>query len=147
MSIEAGNILRETREQKGVSIKEASDVLHIRIPYLQALENGRAEIIPSAVQARGFLRIYAEYLDLNATDIIQEWDNPGSTALSAKKNTGSVNFSQQPDQSAIPDNQNVQPSSIPYQSIPSVNSLSYRQNPTPAPMTQNMPPVYNPRLL
>ena len=55
MSIEAGNLLRENREQKGISIKEASDALHIRIPYLQALENGRAEIIPSNVQARGFL--------------------------------------------------------------------------------------------
>ena len=84
MSIEAGNILRETREQKGVSIKDASDSLHIRIPYLQALESGRAEIIPSAVQARGFLRIYAEYLNLNAADVIQEWDNPGSTQLSKK---------------------------------------------------------------
>lgn len=85
MSLEAGNILRETREQMGVSIKDASDSLHIRIPYLQALESGRAEIIPSAVQARGFLRIYAEYLGLSTADIIQEWDNPGSTALSAGK--------------------------------------------------------------
>ena len=84
MSIEAGNILRETREQKGISIKDASDSLHIRIPYLQALESGRAEIIPSSVQARGFLRIYAEYLNLSASDIIQEWDNPGSTSLSIK---------------------------------------------------------------
>ena len=81
MSIEAGNLLRETREQKGVSIKEASDALHIRIPYLQALENGRAEIIPSAVQARGFLRIYSEYLNLNAADMIQEWDHPGTSPL------------------------------------------------------------------
>lgn len=85
MSIEAGKILSETREQKGISIKEASDSLHIRIPYLQALESGRAEIIPSAVQARGFLRIYSEYLDLNANDMIQEWDNPGSTPLSQKQ--------------------------------------------------------------
>lgn len=82
MSIEAGNILRQSREQKGVSIKEASDALHIRIPYLQALESGRAEIIPSNVQARGFLRIYAEYLNLEAADIIQEWDHPGTSPLS-----------------------------------------------------------------
>ena len=86
MSLEAGNILRETREQMGVSIKDASDALHIRVPYLQALENGRAEIIPSTVQARGFLRIYSEYLGLSASDVIREWDNPGSTSLSAKKN-------------------------------------------------------------
>ena len=84
MSIEAGTILRETREQQGISIKDASDALHIRLPYLQALENGRAEIIPSVVQARGFLRIYSEYLGLSAEDMIREWDNPGSTALSQK---------------------------------------------------------------
>lgn len=88
MSLEAGNILRETREQMGVSIKDASDALHIRVPYLQALENGRAEIIPSTVQARGFLRIYSEYLGLSASDVIREWDNPGSTSLSAKKTDG-----------------------------------------------------------
>ena len=88
MSLEAGNILRETREQMGVSITDASDALHIRIPYLQALENGRAEIIPSTVQARGFLRIYSEYLGLSASDVIREWDNPGSTSLSAKKTDG-----------------------------------------------------------
>lgn len=88
MSLEAGNILREAREQMGVSIKDASDALHIRVPYLQALESGRAEIIPSTVQARGFLRIYAEYLGLSAGNIIQEWDNPGSTNLSAKKSDG-----------------------------------------------------------
>ena len=88
MSLEAGNILRETREQMGVSIKDASDALHIRVPYLQALENGRAEIIPSTVQARGFLRIYSEYLGLSASDVIREWDNPDSTSLSAKKTDG-----------------------------------------------------------
>ena len=76
--------MRETREQKGISIKEASDALHIRIPYLQALENGRAEIIPSNVQARGFLRIYAEFLNLEAADVIQEWDHPGSSPLSKR---------------------------------------------------------------
>ncbi len=76
MSIKAGNLLRKAREAKGVSLKEASDALHIRLPYLQALEGGRTEIIPSAVQARGFLRIYAEYLDLDTAMIIKEWDNP-----------------------------------------------------------------------
>ena len=78
MSIKAGNLLRKAREAKGVSLKEASDALHIRLPYLQALEGGRTEIIPSAVQARGFLRIYAEYLDLDTAMIIKEWDNPSA---------------------------------------------------------------------
>ena len=125
MSIEAGNILRETREQKGVSIKDASETLHIRIPYLLALENGRAEIIPSAVQARGFLRIYSEYLNLNTNDMLQEWDNPGTTPLSAKSN-------QAPD-AETPGN-NPQP-------VPPIQPI--QQNPVPSAAPVN----YNARLV
>ena len=113
MSIEAGNILRESREQKGVSIKDVSDALHIRIPYLQALENGRAEIIPSNVQARGFLRIYSEFLGLDPVDIIQEWDNPGSTALSKKAPT--------PDPITFSAPSNEESSQIPFQTYKSAS--------------------------
>ena len=116
MSIEAGNILRETREQKGISIKDASDSLHIRIPYLQALESGRAEIIPSSVQARGFLRIYAEYLNLSAADVIQEWDNPGSTPLSAAKEEA-------PEKKPVPDNTAPVIPPIPQQPVPGINNV------------------------
>ena len=107
MSIEAGIILLQTREDKGVSINEASEALHIRSPYLQALENGRAEIIPSAVQARGFLRIYAEYLGIDPIEIIQEWDQPGSSSLSSSK---------EPADDAAPAGKNANPpdTALPY---------------------------------
>ena len=143
MSIEAGNLLREAREQKGVSIKEASDTLHIRIPYLQALENGRAEIIPSTVQARGFLRIYAEYLNLSAADIIQEWDNPGSTALSQKISMASnpaVPVTPPPVQAApVPKTPITPASGIPpvipnqYNSVPHTQAEMPAPQPVPAP--------------
>lgn len=147
MSIEAGTILREAREQKGVSVKEASDELHIRIPYLQALESGRAEIIPSAVQARGFLRIYAEYLNLNAADVIQEWDNPGSTALSAKKEEEPAPapeapvFSrqdQQPEDQVFPNRnrQQVPPNFLPLdrqEQVPTIPQESFNRGYPPVP--------------
>ncbi len=149
MSIEAGVILREAREQKGVSVKDASDALHIRIPYLQALESGRPEIIPSSVQARGFLRIYSDYLGLNAADVIQEWDNPGSSPLSAKSNTDASGPSNNPvvsqpqTVSPVPPVSSVPPvppvpGSVPYagntyptnpQSVNNYNNIpQYRQN-------------------
>lgn len=148
MSIEAGVILRETREQKGVSIKDASDALHIRIPYLQALESGRPEIIPSSVQARGFLRIYSEYLGLNAADVIQEWDNPGSSPLSVKADTKASGPSENhvvSQQQAVPSVPPV-PGSVPYtsntyptnpQSVNNFNKIpQYRQNPPQIPVNQ-----------
>ena len=141
MSIEAGNILRETREQKGVSIKEASDALHIRIPYLQALESGRAEIIPSAVQARGFLRIYSEYLNLNAADVIKEWDNPGSSPLSAKEEEKPASAPEVPvypqqAQQPIPQTE-AQPAQPQYTPQPSGAANAF--NPWQQQMPQNQP--------
>lgn len=72
----AGKELREAREKKELSLHEVSDELHIRMTYLQAIENGRAEILPSVVQGRGFVRMYAEYLGLDAGDVLRSWDNP-----------------------------------------------------------------------
>ena len=126
MSIEAGNLLRENREQKGISIKEASDALHIRIPYLQALENGRAEIIPSNVQARGFLRIYAEFLHLDPAEVIQEWDHPGSSPLSQRS---------KPAEAPAP------PPTVPAQfgngAVPSAVPPQYNPDPFPNPLQQH----------
>ncbi len=164
MSIEAGVILREAREQKGVSVKDASDALHIRIPYLQALESGRPEIIPSSVQARGFLRIYSDYLGLNAADVIQEWDNPGSSPLSAKSNTNAAapaenpvvsqpqTVSPVPPVSSVPPVPPV-PGSVPYagnsyptnpQSVNNYNNIpQYRQNPPQVQVNQPVQTVIN----
>ena len=164
MSIEAGVILREAREQKGVSVKDASDALHIRIPYLQALESGRPEIIPSSVQARGFLRIYSDYLGLNAADVIQEWDNPGSSPLSAKANTDGSGPAQNhavsqpqpaspvPPVSSVPNAPSV-PGPMPYagnayptnpQSVNIYNNIpQYGQNPPQVPVNQPTQNVIN----
>ena len=121
--------MRENREQKGISIKEASDALHIRIPYLQALENGRAEIIPSNVQARGFLRIYAEFLNLDPADIIQEWDHPGSSQLSKRSAPAEV-----------PAPAPVMPPQ--FGSVPAQSPMQVQF--TPEPVQPVMPPQYIP---
>ena len=135
--------MRETREQKGISIKEASDSLHIRIPYLQALENGRAEIIPSNVQARGFLRIYAEFLDLDPAEVIQEWDHPGSSQLSRRTKPAEVpasapmppQYGSGPVQPAMPPQYNPDqiPAAMPPQyssdTIPTVMQSQYSLDP------------------
>ena len=59
MYIDAGKIIRDAREAQNISLEKLSENLHIRITYLQAIENGRSEILPSPVQARGFIRMVA----------------------------------------------------------------------------------------
>lgn len=59
-----GRLLRERRELRGVSLKEAHK--HTRVPteYLKALEEGHLEALPVPAFALGFVQTYCEYLDL-----------------------------------------------------------------------------------
>ena len=61
-----GEILKEARLDRKLTIKTASQATAIRAKYLEALEADEFDSLPSPVQARGFLRIYASYLGLDA---------------------------------------------------------------------------------
>ncbi len=65
-----GASLREAREKRQLTLQQASDIIKVRPHYLQALENDDLSAIPSAAQARGFLRIYAEFLGLQVADLL-----------------------------------------------------------------------------
>ena len=65
-----GQILKEKRALKEFSLQEVSRETHIRLQYLQELENDRPELLPSRAQARGFLRLYAAFLDLNPNELL-----------------------------------------------------------------------------
>lgn len=64
MSPSIGEQLRAARESRRLSLEDAFKATRIRIPYLQALENDNLEELPSKVHARGFLRLYASYLEI-----------------------------------------------------------------------------------
>lgn len=65
MSENFGKKLRDTRQERNLSLEEAAEETHIRIHYLAALERGDLNQLPSQAHARGFLRAYASYLGLN----------------------------------------------------------------------------------
>lgn len=67
---EIGQLLRDSREQLGLSHSEIERATHIRTRYLEALENGDLGSLPSPVQARGFLRNYAAFLGLDADQLL-----------------------------------------------------------------------------
>jgi cytoskeleton protein RodZ len=67
---ELGQLLREARERKGVSLEEVEAATKIRQKYLIALEEGDYEKLPPGVYVRGFLRSLAAYLDLEAQELI-----------------------------------------------------------------------------
>lgn len=57
--------LRQAREAQQISLAQAAQATRIRPHYLEALEKGQFELLPSLTQGRGFLRAYAQYLGLN----------------------------------------------------------------------------------
>jgi cytoskeletal protein RodZ len=61
-----GQKLRQKREEKRISLEKAAQETNIRIQYLQAIEDDKPEVLASPAQARGFTRLYATFLGLDA---------------------------------------------------------------------------------
>lgn len=80
-----GQQLRQARQARSLSLEQVAQATHLRVHYLQALEAGDLSSIPSLAQARGFLRIYADYVGLNSRSLLGELDQtppPQAEALS-----------------------------------------------------------------
>jgi cytoskeleton protein RodZ len=74
MSTSIGQQLKQARMERNLSIEEVSHAIHVRMHYLHALENDDRAALPSDVQGRGFLRLYAGYLDLTVQDLLVQWE-------------------------------------------------------------------------
>jgi transcriptional regulator with XRE-family HTH domain len=70
MNESIGSKLRQARELRRLTLQQVSETTKVRPHYLQALENDDLSAISSAAQARGFLRIYADFLGLNVDDLM-----------------------------------------------------------------------------
>lgn len=67
-----GQKLKNAREEKRLTLEKVFEDIRIRIPYLRALEADDLSTMPSPVQARGYLRNYAQYLELNFDQLLNE---------------------------------------------------------------------------
>ena len=69
-----GAWLRQAREARGSTLKEAESATRVRARFLEALEAGDFAAFPGGdVQMRGFLRIYARYLDLPLDEVLARY--------------------------------------------------------------------------
>ena len=66
-------ILRYARQSAGYSLRDVADALCLRVGQLEAIENGRFSELPATVYAIGFVRAYAEFLDLDANEIVRRF--------------------------------------------------------------------------
>jgi cytoskeleton protein RodZ len=64
-----GQRLKSIRESRGISLEEISQETNIRLKYLRAIESNDVDALPSPMQMRGFLRLYANSLDMEIEDL------------------------------------------------------------------------------
>lgn len=66
----AGELLRDKRLLKELSLEEVAKKTKIKIEYLEAIENSDFHLLPSSTFAKGFLRNYATFLYLNPDTLV-----------------------------------------------------------------------------
>jgi len=72
---EIGESLREARLKRGLTPADVQKAIRIRDRYLQALEEERWELLPGDAYVKGFLRTYADYLGLDGSLYVDEYNS------------------------------------------------------------------------
>ncbi|WP_338330936.1 RodZ domain-containing protein, partial [Commensalibacter sp. Nvir] len=68
-----GEAIKNRRIELGLSLEEISRRLCIRQSFLEAIEAGQIDKLPSGAYASGFLRAYAEFMELDADELVRRF--------------------------------------------------------------------------
>jgi len=85
IDLSLGEILQEQRKRKKVDLEKSSKDVKIDIKYLQALENGEYNKLPTGLYGKSFLREYCIYLRLNYDDLIKLYDEENDLSITSEK--------------------------------------------------------------
>lgn len=72
-SVQIGPVLEKARRELGQTYEDVERVTKIRARYLEAMERDDFEALPGPIYARGFLKTYANYLDLDGESLAEEF--------------------------------------------------------------------------
>ena len=79
-----GSLLRYTREKRNLDLDEIAETLKVRRDYLVAMEEGRFDLLPARFYRRSFLKAYAEYLKLDAGNLLKMLEEQEKRSRKAK---------------------------------------------------------------
>jgi cytoskeleton protein RodZ len=72
---EIGNTLLEARARRNLDIPSCEAGTKIRAKYLRAMEEEQFDVLPSPTYVRGFLRTYGEFLGLDGSLLVDEYES------------------------------------------------------------------------
>ncbi|MGM9986488.1 MAG: helix-turn-helix domain-containing protein, partial [Bacillaceae bacterium] len=70
---ELGQVLKQTREEKKITLDELQELTKIQKRYLQAIEDGNYSILPGDFYVRAFIKQYADAIGLNHDEVMQNF--------------------------------------------------------------------------
>jgi transcriptional regulator with XRE-family HTH domain len=65
-----GQIFREAREARGITLSQAAEGIRVKPSVIEDLEADHFSRFPAPIYARGFIKLYAEYLRLDAAPLL-----------------------------------------------------------------------------
>lgn len=68
-----GDILRAERERKGLTIRDVEEATSIRALYIQSIEENKYDVIPGEVYLKGFIKTYANFLNLDGNEVVNQY--------------------------------------------------------------------------
>jgi cytoskeleton protein RodZ len=75
-----GQILKEERERRQISLSEIAIATKVNVKFLQAIEDGNLSILPQKTFLRGFVRAYARHLGIDVEGVLEAFqEEMGST--------------------------------------------------------------------
>ncbi|HAJ89490.1 MAG TPA: hypothetical protein DCM27_00515 [Rhodospirillaceae bacterium] len=66
-----GDILRRARLKKGFSLQDIEAATRVTVQHLTAIEENRLELLPGRIYALGFIKAYAEHVDLDSRKLLE----------------------------------------------------------------------------
>lgn len=68
-----GSVFIAARERKGLSVNDVCNAIHLSAKQIQALEHDDFSQLPEPVITRGFIRNYANYLNVDAEPLLKHY--------------------------------------------------------------------------
>src|SRR5262245_4377701 len=76
-----GRLLRDQREARGLTLNAVEMALRIRLQHLEAIEQGRFDLLPGAAYIPAFLRAYAQHLGLDSEKVLTAYHHSGAVPI------------------------------------------------------------------
>ena len=73
MPLGIGEQLKNAREEKKLTLLQISDVIHIKVSYLEALERDDYEHMPVAIYTKNYILKYGNYLGLDGKQLAERF--------------------------------------------------------------------------